>query len=231
MALQSIGNGAWVAEGLLNDKGMKFPIRMTFLQLDGRNLMAISPIFPTPELIKEIEGIGVVKYIIAPNCMHHKFLNKFAEAFPGAEIWGPKDLHDKRKDVAFTDVLDSNHVAPWSSYVDMVSIHAKPPMFEEVIFFHKPSKTVVITDMLFNFHSFSSWLQALIARLNGGYKRLAMTRIGRMFFKDKESLHKAASRILTWNPENLVVAHGDIVVGHAHNVLQEPLAAFASTNS
>ncbi|WP_413288014.1 DUF4336 domain-containing protein [Bdellovibrio sp. HCB337] len=231
MAIQSIGEGVWIAEGYLNDKGMKFPLRMTILRLDASNLMVISPILPTQEMIQDIEGIGLVKYIVAPNCMHHKFVNKFAAAFPGAEIWGPKDLHDKRPDISFTDVLDSHQVAPWSAFVDMVSIHAKPPMFEEVIFFHKASKTVVVTDMLFNFHKFDSWFQALIARINGGYKRLAMTRLGRVFFNDKESLHKAASRILTWNPENLVVAHGDIVVGHAHNVLQEPLAAFASTNS
>lgn len=231
MILKSIGENVWVADGLLSGKGMKFPVRMTLLRLDSSNLMVISPIHPSRELIQEIEGLGVVKYIVAPNCMHHKFVNKFAAAFSNAEIWGPRDLHDKRPDIAFTDVLDGHQIAPWSPYVDMVSVHGKPPLFEEVIFFHKASRTVIVTDLLFNFHKFNNWLESVIAKLNGGYKKLTMTRLGRLYFNDKQSLHKAASRILTWNPENLVVAHGDIIVGHANQVLQEPLSAFASTSS
>jgi len=231
MTLQSLGEGIWVANTFVDFFKVKFPIRMTLVRLSGNDLMAISPIPPTPELIKEIENIGLIKHIVAPNCMHHLHLNKFAAAFPGAEIWGPKDLHDKRKDIAFTDVLDAHQIAPWSAYLEMVSVHAKPPMFEEVVFFHKASKTVIVTDLLFNFHKFHNWFEKLIAVVNGGYKKLTMTRVARRVFNDKESTHKVAARILTWNPENLIVAHGDVIVGNASVVLREPLSAFAGANS
>lgn len=232
MALQALGEGIWIAESATKDfGGMSFPIRMTIIRLDTNNLMVISPVHPTQELVKEIEALGLVKYIVAPNCMHYMHINTFSAAFPGAEIWGPKDLQDKRRDIAFTDVLDANHIAPWSSSVEMTTVHAKPPMFEEVIFFHKASKTVIVTDLLFNFQKFNNWLEKLVAKLNGGYKKLVITRLGRRYFNDKESMHKSAAKMLAWNPDNLIMAHGDVIVGDANLALREPLSAYAGANS
>ena len=230
MRLQPLGDGIWIAESATKDfGGISFPLRMTLIRLDASDLMVISPIDPAKELVQEIEDLGLVKYIVAPNGMHHLHVNKFSVAFPGAELWGPKDLHDKRPDIAFTDVLDAANLAPWSAFVEMTGVHAKPPMFEEVIFFHKASKTLIVTDLFFNFHKFNNWIEKWIAKLNGGYKKLVITRLGRRIFNDRESLHRAAAKMRSWQPENLVMAHGDVIAGNAHQPLQETLSAYAGS--
>lgn len=223
--LKPVADGLWVAEGALKAPGgMKMTIRSTVIQLDANNLMIISPIEPTAKLIQDISDIGLVKYIIAPNCMHHLFVNKFAANFPEAEIWGPADLHAKRNDIQFHGVLDAGEVMPWDRYADMHSIKARAPLFEEFVFFHPKSRTVIVTDMMFNFHHFDNWLMVLIAKLNGGYNRLGMTRLGKMYFNSPESLKAGARRILDWKPENLIVAHGDIIQGGALPKLEVAVA-------
>ncbi|MBS1970575.1 MAG: DUF4336 domain-containing protein [Bdellovibrionales bacterium] len=214
--LKAVADGLWVAEDFLKaPAGMKMAIRSTIIALDANNLMVISPIEPTPKLVEAISDIGMVKYIVAPNGMHHLYVNKFAANFPEAEIWGPADLHAKRNDIQFSGVLDTQEVMPWDHYVEMHSLKARAPMFEEFLFFHPKTKTLIVTDMMFNFHHFDNWLMKLIAKINGGYNRLAMTRIGKMYFNNKESLKSAVRQILDWKPDNLIVAHGDIIQGGA----------------
>lgn len=223
--LRPIAEGLWVAEGVLKAPGgMKMTIRSTVIQLDANNLMVISPIEPTPQLIQQINDIGMVKYIVAPNGMHHLYLNKFAANFPEAEIWGPADLHAKRNDIQFHGVISTDEVMPWDHYVDMRSIKARAPLFEEFVFFHPKSRTVIVTDLMFNFHKFDNWLMVLIAKLNGGYNRLAMTRLGKMYFNNAESLKAGARQILDWKPENLIVAHGDVIQGGALPKLEVAIA-------
>jgi len=214
--LRSIAEGVWVAEGVLKaPMGMKMTIRSTILKLDANNLMVISPIEPTPKLVQDINDIGMVRYIVAPNGMHHLYVNKFAANFTDAEIWGPADLHAKRNDIQFTGVLDPDEIMPWDRYVETHGIKARAPMFEEFIFFHSKTRTLIVTDLMFNFHRFDNWLMTLIAKLNGGYNRLAMTRLGKMYFNNMDSLRSAIRQILDWKPENLIVAHGDVIQGGA----------------
>ena len=81
-----------------------------------------------------------------------------------------------------------------------------------------------MTDLMFNFHSFNNWLVAMIARINGGYKKLGMTRLGKRYFNRPESLKSAADQVVIWKPENLVVAHGDIIVGNAWPAIESAMA-------
>jgi len=214
--IKSVADGLWVAEGILKGPaGMNMTIRSTIIQLDGPHLMVISPIDPTAQFVQELSALGKVRYIVAPNGMHHLHVNKFSAHFPEAEIWGPIDLHDKRKDIRFHGTLDADETMPWDSFVEMRSIKARAPLFEEFVFFHRKSRSVILTDLMFNFHHFDNWFMVLIAKLNGGYNRLAMTRLGKMYFNNLESLKAGTRQILEWQPENLIVAHGDVIQGGA----------------
>jgi hypothetical protein len=225
--MRIIGEDIWASEGAIKmPLGIEMTIRSTVIRLPDRSLMVISPIRPTPDWIAELKQTGPVKYIVAPNGMHHLYLAKFASHFPDAEIWGPADLIDKCKEVKFTGALSTKETLPWASAAEMVSVKARPPMFEEFVFFHVKTKTLILTDIMFNFHHFGNWLQALIARVNGGYKKLAMTRLGRSVFRDKQGLRALAAKIHAWQPRNLVVAHGDMIVGNAAEQLREPLQAW-----
>lgn len=230
--LKTIDTDIWAIESEVKlPLGIRMPVRSTILRLSDGSLMVISPVKTTDDAIDEVRKLGPVRYIVAPNCMHHLFIKKFATHFPTAEIWGPHCLQDKRNDIHFKGTLSDKETMPWESDVDMIMVKAKAPMVEEAIFFHRKAKTVVITDLLFNFQKFDRWGDMVLAKLNGGYKKLTMTRVGKTVFTDKRSLHTAASHILSWNPKNLVVGHGDVILNTAATALKEPLSAFAAINS
>jgi hypothetical protein len=230
--LKRVGEEIWTLDSAVKmPLGLRMSVRSTVLRLSSRRLMVISPVQTSPEDLRAIAALGDVRYIVAPNCMHHRFLSEFSGAFPTAEVWGPHCLQDKRRDVHFKGTLSTQETMPWEAEVEMIVVKAKAPMIEEFIFFHPVSKTIILTDLLFNYQRFDHWTTKLIARMNGAYRKLAMTRIAKSVFNDPQSLHRAASHLLAWNAENLIVAHGDLILGQAGLALREPLSEFAAINS
>jgi Domain of unknown function (DUF4336) len=142
------------------------PIRMTAVKLSEGGLLIYAPVAPTPEcirLLKElVEEHGDVKYIILPTIsgLEHKiFVGPFARSFPKAQVFvAPNQwsfplnlplswlgLPPKR-----THVLpQQSSLTPFATefdYAILGPIELGPGRFEEVAFFHKPSRTLLVTD-------------------------------------------------------------------------------------
>ncbi|BAZ09369.1 hypothetical protein NIES4071_11770 [Calothrix sp. NIES-4071] len=144
------------------------PVRMTVIKLSEGGLLVYAPIAPTPECIRLItelvEKHGDVKYIILPTIsgLEHKvFVGPFAQCFPSSQVFvAPGQwsfpinlplswlgLPTKR-----THVLPQNsQEAPFASefdYAILGPIELGPGRFAEVAFFHKLSKTLLVTDSI-----------------------------------------------------------------------------------
>ncbi|MBW4642156.1 MAG: DUF4336 domain-containing protein [Goleter apudmare HA4340-LM2] len=141
------------------------PIRMNVIKLEAGGLFVYAPVAPTPEcvrLVKELEAKhGDIKYIILPTSsgLEHKvFVGPFARCFPHAEVfvaphqWSfPFNLPlswlgfpQKR-----TKVLpEDSSFAPFASDFDyaVLDINLGKGSFVEVAFFHKRSRTLLLTD-------------------------------------------------------------------------------------
>ncbi|WP_374029840.1 DUF4336 domain-containing protein [Bdellovibrio bacteriovorus] len=222
MKLKSVAEGVWTASCMVRiPGGFRLPTRMTVLRLSPGQLMVISPIKVTPQIENEIRELGRVRYIVAPNCMHHLFFNDFVELFPEAERWGPRDLRHKRTDIILAGVIEEGTSLPWEPEVASAVIKASPPLFEEIIFFHHESQTLIVTDLFYNLHRFNNGIEKFFARLNGVYKKLTMSRIGRRFFSDKKSLRAAAERVTVWKPQTLIMAHGKVLTSEVPSELEK----------
>lgn len=211
-ALKPLAEGVWGAERWVTlTGGFKLQVRMTVMRLLEGGLMVVSPITPSPEMLEDIKSKGRVRFIVAPNCLHHLYINDFSHAFPSAERWGPKDLTFKRTDIIFKDTLSDKRPMPWSESVECISVKARAPVFEEFLFFHKESQSLLVTDLMFNLQSFHSWREKMFAKINGVHLKLATSRISQKFFNDEDSLRGALEKIESWRPAHLIVAHGDVI--------------------
>lgn len=207
-----VTTNVWAAEGETQlPGGFLLPNRMTILRLSNNDLMVISPNKVSLELIEEIKHLGTVKYIIAPNGMHHLFFKKFFAHFPQAQTWGPSDLHKKREDIKFSGNLSDSEIHPWKNEVEAFSVRAEKPLYEEVIFFHKSSGTLVVTDLLFNLQSFPGMKEKLLAKVNGTYKKLAVSKLAQRVFTNPIALRGVLGQLEKWQPKTLVMGHGSIV--------------------
>ncbi|XGC81674.1 DUF4336 domain-containing protein [Bdellovibrio bacteriovorus] len=207
-----VATNIWVAEGEASlPGGFKMPGRMTIIRLENGELMVISPIMANDDLFNEVNHLGEVKHVIAPNGMHHLYFKDFALNYPKAETWAPLELHAKRSDIRFTKNLSDLEFHPWKDEVEVFSVKANAPVFEEITFFHKLSETLIVTDLFFNWHKFPNTFYKLFSKVNGAYKKLEITKIGRKSFTHTISLKGLLNQVQQWSPKTLIIAHGDIV--------------------
>jgi len=144
-----------------------FPISniSSTVTLQSGSLAVFSPVALTPTVKSKLESLGnKVAYITAPDLEHHIFLSAWASAFPSAHIIAPEGLAEKRAELNKSDksvtILPFNTIFTAKNKADIKVSEEFDSEFEyefvdahpnkELVFHHKPSKTLVETDLLFN---------------------------------------------------------------------------------
>ncbi len=188
--------------------GILMETRMTVIRLaDG--LMLISPVPIDDPLAAELAQLGEVRYVVSPNCWHHLYLQQTLERYPQSVAYGPPGIKVKRPDVAFAGQLRNEAPACWQGQVDQRVILGVPD-FNEVVFFHRASKTLVVTDMVFNIQNPRGWKLWLLLHFAGTYKRFAFSRLLRMYVKDNSAVGDSLDHVLAWEFDRVVMAHGEV---------------------
>ena len=99
--LKPFADEIWLADGPPTDvAGFRYPTRMAVIRLSGRALFIWSPIALDDQLRAAVEGRGEVRYVIAPNALHHLFLSEWRRAWPHARLCAPPGLRQRRKDTS-----------------------------------------------------------------------------------------------------------------------------------
>ncbi|WP_263477948.1 DUF4336 domain-containing protein [Francisella sp. XLW-1] len=117
--------------------------------------------------MQEVSKLGNIKYLISPNKIHHLFLQDWLELYPNAEVYASPDLREKRKDINFKADLKDSPEPEWQDEIDQLIFKGSRVM-QEVVFFHKPSKTLILTDLIENFdENYFTGFKGMIAKLSG----------------------------------------------------------------
>jgi len=156
----------WTFDQLQGILYVVVPIRMTVIKLEAGGLLIYAPVAPTLEcirLVKELVAVhGDVKYIILPTIsgLEHKvFVGPFARCFPTSQVfvapnqWSfPVNLPlswlgfpAKRTHILPSDSTKAPFAADFD-YAILGPIELGPGRFEEVAFFHRRSRTLLVTD-------------------------------------------------------------------------------------
>ena len=197
----------------------------TIIRLKPDELVIINPVRFSDEDVIAIKALGQVKFVIAPNPLHHLFLLRTQKLFAGSKIAGPREVEYRNEDVDFDIVLNENALSTWEPILSVLPVKAKPPLYQELLFFHHPSRALIMTDLVFNIQRVDNWLNALALKLYGAYRQLTTTRLSRIAFKH-ESLRKTMQQVHSLQPEILVVAHGDPVLENANERLKDSFQAW-----
>jgi len=210
MELQLLAEDIWIVDGeTVRWFSMPFPTRMTLVRLHSGELFVHSPTRLTPDVRREVESVGTVRHIVSPNKIHHLFMSEWAETFPGARLYAPPGLAGKRKDLVFHGELKGPETFPWSGEIDQV-VFGGSRFMDEVVFFHRASKTVILGDLIENFDPAQlSWFHRTLARFAGVLAPHGGTpRDFRMTFRDHRETRQALDRMREWAPERILFAHG-----------------------
>ncbi|MRJ44839.1 DUF4336 domain-containing protein [Idiomarina loihiensis] len=212
--MENLAHEIWVFDGSsVKFLGLPFSTRMTVVRLLNGELWVHSPIQLSETIREQIENLGQVKYLIAPNHLHHLFLPEWVSAYPNAETYGTNEVIKKRSDISFTDSLNNQQSWAWSSEIEQ-ELFSGSPLMEECVFYHKVSNTLVVADLIENFsgQNFNYW-QRVVAKgvgiLAPNGKMPLDWRLSFIFGRDDARGH--LNRLLAWKPQILVMSHGEIV--------------------
>jgi len=200
---------------------MPFPTRMTVVRLPDGGLWCHSPIAPDAALFEAIEALGPVRHLVSPNLLHYAHIAAWKRRYPQATAWASPGVRQRaasqRIEVAFDADLDDAPPPDWAGSIEQLRFRGSR-VIEEFVFLHRASGTLILTDLIENFE---------LARLRGPMRWLA--RLGGVLDPDgkapsdmrltflgrKRQARECLARMLAWQPQRVVLAHGRWFPDHA----------------
>lgn len=202
--------------------GVDTGARMTVVRLRGGDLFVHSPLALDPSLKAGIDALGRVGAVVAPSLFHHLSVSQWKEAYPAAVFACCPGLETKRADFDWDRILSDRPEPDWETDLDQVAFDARK-LENEVVFFHRASRTMICADAIFNLSEHPSRLTRFVALLLWNRKPGA-TWLERLMIRDRASARQQVDRMLAWSPERILLAHGQCVEQDATAVLREAYA-------
>lgn len=212
--LRAIGQDIWEYEvDLALGLGLRMPSRTTIVRLSSGALVVHAPLAFDDAAAAELAALGEVRFVIAPACTHWMFVKAFLARFPRAMVLAAPGLDKKltaKHGVGFTPLPAGGTIGAIGDALRVQAIEGVPFMNEHV-FLHRPSGSLIVTDLIFNIHACSSFGMRLTLKLTGTWNKPAQSRIWRFLVKDRALAADSVRAVLGWDFERVIAAHGDVL--------------------
>ena len=223
--LEEFGPSLYVADGPgVSFLGFPYPTRMAVARLADGTAWVWSPIALNDELAFAVEAVGSVRHIVSPNKLHHLFLAEWAARWPDARLYAPPGLVRKKPELRFDAELQDEPEAAWAADINQVIFRGSIAM-EEVVFFHRESRTAIFCDLIQR-HAPESMtgFKGGLMRLDGLVGEHGSTpREWRASFLHRALARAARQKVLDWKPHQLLIAHGDCARSGATTIIEEAI--------
>jgi Domain of unknown function (DUF4336) len=214
-----VGEDLWLVDGPVVRMSylwgsFPFPTRMAVVRLRGGDLLLWSPTAPDEGLRSRIDALGRVRHLVSPNKFHYAHIAAWKRAYPEAMAWASPGVRERAAsqhiDVSFDADLGEGPAPAWRGEVDQLVFRGSR-LLEEVIFFHRKTRTAILADLIENFEPGKlggtyGWLVRLAGVADPDGKTpmdLRMT-----FWGHKRVARGCLARMLAWEPEKVIIAHG-----------------------
>ena len=230
LALVEWGTDIWIVNGpvlayALGPVRIPCPTRMTVVRFDDGTLWVHSPVSCDPALVGALSRIGPVAAIVAPNSLHSAFMNDWAEAFPEASLFAPCELAAGQAPRAARRI-DAALPQAWAN--DLEAHVIRLGAFTEAVFFHRASRSLIVTDLMQNFEAprVRNPLVRLVLAIGGatGPKGQPSIEIKWAARQHRAALRAGVDQMLGWNPASIILSHGQC---YQHGAMDELSRAFA----
>lgn len=196
--------------------GVVLPVRSTIVRLGSGRLWVCSPAALGPELEAELSRLGEVAHLVAPNLMHHLWLGEWSARFGRARVQAPPGLERKRPELRID--APASDASAWEGEIEALPVEGAPKL-EEVAFLHRPTRTLIVADLLFNVRRPRGLATTLVLGLMGTLGRLAKSRAWSMYVRDRRAHDASIARLVSRAIDRVLPCHGDVVNDDARPAL------------
>lgn len=212
--LKAVADGVWIVDAApIHAGGIPLPIRMTVLRLAGGELLLHSPIPYHPGLQRDLEALGRIGHLVAPSVGHWMFLRDWQGACPNAITWAVPGLEDRgqvrRSGVRIDAVLTDRPPRVWAGEIDQVLVEG--PIFKEICLFHRPTRTLLLTDLVINLEAdLLPFGARSLARVLGivAPDGKAPLYLRLLLGLNRREAARAARRLVAFDPDRVIFTHG-----------------------
>ncbi len=184
------------------------------MALPDARLIIHNPFILADEDLSNLKLLGTVAAIVMPNCLHGDETGWMAEKLPDARVFVPAALKNKLQKKHRVDAtLENDWPSDWESSIACLPVEGLRFLVESV-FFHRTSRTLVLTDLVFNMK-----LTDFKSRFEG--KLMSWNRVGVefgpslacniVFTRDKVARRRSVEKMLEWDFERVIMNHGHVV--------------------
>ena len=213
--LKPVAENLWIVDsGPQEAMSLSLPVRMTVIRLGNGDVWLHSPTRYNAELRREIETLGPIRHLVAPSIAHWTHLKGWQGGCPAAKTSAAPNLRTRpqvrKAGIRLDRDLTGSPPDDWGGEIEHIVIPGGAG-FREVAFFHRPTRTLILTDLIQNLEPEKLSLGTrLFARLTGvdapngkapAYLRFVVR------LRQKEA-KQAVSQLIAWNPERVVFSHG-----------------------
>jgi hypothetical protein len=169
----------------------------------------------------QLAAIGPVKYLVAPTPLHVWRLQSWAKLFPSAQLWGPpRGCH---RSALFTHVLGDAPPAEWAQDLDQLVFRGNL-FLDEVYFFHFKSRTLIFGDFIQNYPPNRKRRLATFLQRLAGVSGVGVPVDVRLSFVNRALARASLEKMLSWDFDRLIVAHGEVVQSDAKTQVRRAFA-------
>lgn len=206
---REVAKGLFICETAIKMPAASLPLNGTAIKLGDGRVVVISPLNPKRADYESLRRLGEVAHIVSPNSFHNLFAAAAKKEFPNAILWAAPALRKRKPEIPWDAVIGKDGW-PFAGELDCLYLEGAPGM-GEVVFLHRATKTLIVTDLFFNLKNVTALGARFLFTLMGTLNRFASSRLLNLVMRDKPRFLKCLEILMSWDFDRIIMAHGEPV--------------------
>jgi len=202
--MQLLADNLWLLRYRHSVMGLQFGRNVTVMRLRSGEIVIHSTAPFTPSDVAAIGALGRPAMLVEPTLYHDTFTRHGLAAFPGVPCAAPEGL---RGATAALPALSQR----WPEELAVLELAGMPKLREHAVL-HRPSRTLILADLVFNFGpDATSWTRWFFRWVSGITEFPGVSRLFRSLIRDRAAFINSIDQLFRWDFDRIIVAHGEII--------------------